>query len=231
MKDKNNRINRWISPISLVFIIAAVLAGAVIFDEALYSYISMAVALASFVPLIFSFESKNQGTQRLVIIAVMTALSVAGRILFAFAPSFKPVSAFTIITGTYMGKEAGFVSGALAALISNFYFGQGPWTPFQMLSFGLTGFAAGCFRGWLERNRTSLYIFGALCGLFYSFLMDIWTVLWADKCFNLSRYFAAVATAAPITAVYAFSNVFFLVILAKPFGQIFDRLHKKYGFE
>lgn len=63
----------------------------------------------------------------------------------------------------------------------------------------------------------------------FSLLMDIWTVLWADGVFNLSRYSAAVISALPVTAEYAISNVIFLLIMAKPIGEKLERIKKKYG--
>ena len=77
-------------------------------------------------------------TRRYVIISIMIALSVVGR----FIPFFKPVAALTIISGIYIGVDAGIMVGSFSILLSNFYFGQGPWTPFQMLAFGLVGLIA-----------------------------------------------------------------------------------------
>ena len=73
----------------------------------------------------------------------MTALAVAGRAAFYWLPQCKPVCAIVILTAVAFTPEAGFVTGAAAGLISNFFFGQGPWTPWQMLGFGLVGFLGG----------------------------------------------------------------------------------------
>ena len=108
-----------------------------------------------------SFEKGKNDARRIVIIAVMTALSVAGRFVFAPIPFFKPVTAIVIITAIYLGSEAGFITGAFSAVVSNFYFGQGPWTPFQMLAWGLIGFLAACLLKNLLRVRCCL-LFTAL---------------------------------------------------------------------
>ena len=73
----------------------------------------------------------------------MSAISIAGRSLFIITPGFKPVAAITAITGFSLGAEAGFLTGAISALVSNMFFGQGPWTPFQMFMWGIIGFIAG----------------------------------------------------------------------------------------
>ena len=75
----------------------------------------------------------------------MAAMCVVGRTAFSIVPlpNFKPVTAIVMITGIAFGPEAGYLTGALAALLSNFLFGQGPWTPWQMFSWGIVGFLTG----------------------------------------------------------------------------------------
>ena len=134
-----------------------------------------------------------------------------------------------MITAMYIGGEAGFLTGALSAVISNFYFGQGPWTPFQMLSWGLIGLLAGLLATPLKKSRVLLSLYGIFAGVAYSFLMDIWTVLWYNGSFNPALYAAALATAIPYTVMYAASNVIFLNMLAKAFGEKLYRIKIKYG--
>ena len=208
---------------------AVVIGGALIFRGKQYAWISLCAALLACVPFFLRFEHKSTDPKNIILIAVLTALSVLGRILFAPIPGFKPVTAMVVITAMYFGSEAGFLTGALSAVISNFYFGQGPWTPFQMMSWGLVGLLAGVLAQPLRRSRWVLAGYGAVAGVLYSFLMDIWTVLWADGYFNLPRYLAAIISAAPFTAEYAVSNVIFLLLLAKPIGKILNRIQVKYG--
>ena len=134
-----------------------------------------------------------------------------------------------MITAMYFGGEAGFLTGALSAVVSNFYFGQGPWTPFQMFSWGILGFLAGLLAQPLKKSRIALALYAVFSGVLYSFLMDVWTVLWADGYFNISRYLAALASAVPFTVVYAASNVVFLLLFARPIGKILTRIKTKYA--
>ena len=115
--------------------------GALVFDQKKHIIISLAAAVFALLLFAAGFEKKTTGTRRMVIVAVMTALCFAGR----FIPFLKPIMALTIITALYLGGEAGFLVGAMAAVLSNFYFGQGPWTAFQMLAWGMCGFLAGLF--------------------------------------------------------------------------------------
>ncbi len=224
------KVKKYVSfAVMLVIIPAVVIGGALIFRERQSAWISLAVAALSCVPVVILYEKKETDARELVLIAAMTALSVVGRVLFAPLPGFKPVTAFVVITAMYFGGEAGFLTGALTALISNFTFGQGPWTPFQMAVWGLTGLLAGVLSSPLRRSRALLLIYGALSGVAFSLIMDIWTVLWADGYLNFPRYAAAVLSSLPFTAVYAVSNVAFLLLLARPIGKILDRVKTKYG--
>lgn len=208
---------------------AVILLGVTVFADRQYAWISLCISILSCVPFFMSFEKKQTDTQKLIILAVMVTLSVLGRFAFSFVPHFKPVTAIVVITGMYMGAESGFLCGALSAVVSNFIFGQGPWTPFQMFAWGLIGLLAGLLSKPLKKHKSGLFLFGAVSGVFYSFLLDIWTVLWWDGTFNFTRYIAAVISAIPVTAIYAVSNVLFLLLLAKPIGEKLQRIKTKYG--
>lgn len=194
-----------------------------------YALASLLVTLAALVLFSCGFERRKTGTRRLILVAVMTALSVVGRFVFSVIPGFKPITAIVVITAIYIGSEAGFLTGALSAVISNFYFGQGPWTPFQMLSWGMIGLLAGLLARPLKRSRILLSAYGVIAGVLFSFIMDVWTVVWYNGAFNSALYTASLAAALPYTVMYAVSNVIFLNLLARPFGEKLARVKTKYG--
>ncbi len=215
--------------ITVLLVPAVIVGGTLIFDSKRYAFISIAVAILALLQFMLSFEKKETSTVKLVIIAVMTALSVAGRVIFAVIPGFKPVTAIVIITAIYLGKEAGFITGALSAVLSNLYFGQGPWTPFQMLSWGLIGWVAGVISKKLESSKPLISIYGFLSGIAFSVLMDIWYTLWQYDAFNINRFLASATATLPHTIIYAVSNVIFLLLLTNPVGKKLKRLTTKYG--
>ena len=133
---------------------SAVLAGSLLFRGKAYIFISVCTAVLSLLPFLIRFERGRTRTKNLVVLSAMVALSVLGRSAFAFLPNFKPVTAIVVITGIYLGAENGFLCGALSALLSNFLFGQGPWTPFQMLAWGLIGLFAALLARPLKKSRT-----------------------------------------------------------------------------
>lgn len=214
---------KWLIP--FVLMPSLVVLSSFVFRQKFHLFISFAAAALAVLLFLTGFERKNVGTRRLVIVSVMTALCIAGR----FIPFFKPVTAITVIAAVYLGRESGFLVGAMAALLSNFYFGQGPWTAFQMLSWGLIGWFAGALAQPLQKSRAFLLLYGVLSGIFYSLLMDVWTVLSLNGSFTFPHYLAAVATSMPHMVLYAAANFLFLWFLAKPFGDKLGRIRIKYG--
>lgn len=227
MPTIKNKYVRLILRITIPFVAVPllVLLGEVVFTERKYLAISFGIAALSILLFIAGFEKKSIGTRRMVLTSVMTALSVVGR----FIPFFKPITAITVITAIWLGGESGFMVGSFSALLSNFYFGQGPWTPFQMLAWGMLGLIAGFLSPHLRKSRVALLSYGVLSGIAYSFFMDIWTVLAYSDTFDTTLYLSALVTALPHTILYSVSNFIFLLLMGKPFGEKLSRIKIKYG--
>ena len=226
LEIKNRKVRNILKVIvPFVLIPTTVIVGAVAVDEGNYIFVSLLVATLTVILFIAGFEKKEIGTRRMVIVSVMIALSVVGR----FIPFFKPVTALTVIAAIYLGSEAGFAVGAFSALLSNFYFGQGPWTPFQMLAWGLIGLIAGLLSKPLQKSRILLLICGAVSGILFSMVMDVWNLLWTYNTLDLRLYGGVLLTALPHTVLYTVSNLVFLWLMAKPFGEKLNRIKIKYG--
>ena len=216
--------------ISVYFLLipALIIVGTALFNNKQYVLVAAGIAALSFIPVFLSFEKGRHNERELLVIACMTVLSVLSREIFMLVPHFKPVTAMIIITAIAFGKEAGFLTGALTALLSNIFFGQGPWTPFQMCAWGLTGLISGLIFGNGKTNLFKLILTGIVSGIGFSFFMDIYTALSLGS-FSFSVYLAALLSAAPVTAIYCFSNVVFLLLLSKPLLKILTRIKTKYG--
>ena len=202
-----------------------VFVGSALWEGRQYLLVSLGVAVLALLLFAAGFERKVTGSRRMVIASVMIALCIVGRLI----PFFKPITALTILAAMYLGGEAGFLVGALSAVLSNFYFGQGPWTAFQMLAWGLIGLLSGYLAGPLKRHRALLLSYGVLCGAAYSMVMDVWTVVWYGDGFDWALYWSAMLTALPHTLLYSLSNFIFLYFLARPFGEKLERIRIKYG--
>ncbi len=223
-------MSKFTSYAALITVPIIAVLGTAAADGERYDIACMLCAVLCCLPFFFSFEKRGPKAGELMAVCVMTAFSAIGRLIFAPIPFFKPSAALAVITGMYFGSQSGFMTGAVSALISNIYFGQGAWTPFQMFGWGIIGFLAGVFnkKGLLEKT-VPLCIYGILAGIVYSFIMDIWTVLSADGTFNFSRWLYYIVSAVPVTAVYCISDAVFLLILRKPLGRQLNRLKEKYG--
>lgn len=214
---------RLLIPLTLIPLV--VLVGSQLSGGRRHLLVSLAVAILSLWLFALGYERRQTGSRRMVLASVMIALSVVGRLI----PVFKPVTAITVLAAVYLGGETGFLVGAMSALLSNFLFGQGPWTPFQMLAWGLIGLLAAAMAQRLRRGRLPISLYGLLSGVIFSMVMDVWTVLWMEADPGLSHYTAALVAALPHTLLYAVSNFFFLWFLSKPFGEKLERIRIKYG--
>jgi energy-coupling factor transport system substrate-specific component len=157
----------------LVVVAAGLLAAAlVVQDGALATALGAAALVAAGVAW---FEAGTDSTRELAVIATLAAAAAAGRVLFAAVPGVQPVTVVAIVTGAALGARAGVATGALAAFVSNFFLGQGIWTPQQMLGWGACG-AAGALLTPVLRNRFVLAGVAAVLGFAFSASMDVW--LW-----------------------------------------------------
>lgn len=195
-----------------------------------YWVISMTLVILAMWPFFSLFERRKPRAREIVPIAVMSAIAAIGRFAFAMIPQFKPVAAIVIITGISFGAEAGFLTGAISALVSNFFFGQGPWTPWQMFGFGVIGFLAGiAYKYKIIKNKISICIFGCLCGYLYGLIVNLWTVLSYGSTITKEAVIATYTLSIPFDTIHAVSTVIFLYILAMPMKEKMERLKMKYG--
>lgn len=197
-------------------------------------FISLCMIGIAMIPFFMVFEDRKPQAREILLISVMSAIAVAGRMAFFMLPQFKPVAAIVIITGIGLGAEAGFLTGAMAAFVSNFFFGQGPWTPWQILAYGIIGFLAGLlFRGKRKRfrdNKILLCFYGGISVLFiYGFLLDTATVTMYSREFTWETFRAVYISGFPFNVIHAVSTMMFLFFLAGPINRKLDRIKHKYG--
>ena len=197
-----------------------------------YFFISMLVLAEALLPFLLLFERRKPQARELTLLAVLIALAVASRAAFAMLPQFKPMAALVIISGVALGPEAGFLVGALSALISNFFFGQGPWTPWQMFGFGLMGFLAGLLftRRLPLINKKPLCLYGGLAAYFiYGALMNPAAVLMFQNQPTKEMFLLAYVQGLPFDIIHMLVTVIFLWILGPPLLEKLERVKSKYG--
>jgi energy-coupling factor transport system substrate-specific component len=131
------------------------------------------VAAALVVAGVAWLESGPSSAREVALVATLGAVAAAGRVLFAAVPGVQPVTVIAVASGAALGARSGAAVGALAALVSNFYLGQGPWTPWQMLLWAGCG-VAGALAAPLLRRRLAFAVACCALGLAFSALMDVW---------------------------------------------------------
>ena len=216
-------------------------ATAVITVQRVSPYVAavLIIALAT-APFLISFERSRPDAREVVLMAVLTALAVASRAAFAFVPHFKPMAGVVMIAGIALGPRAGFLVRVLAALASGFLFGQGPWTPFQMLAFGAAGAAAGLLGACGAFPRAGLSLgqrVGLAAGGFVFVVLVLGPILDTSTLFLMASSLTPASAAAvylaglPVNAIHGAATALTLLLAANPLlGQI-ARVRRKYGLE
>lgn len=216
----------------LIVIPATILFGVFFLNDRKYYFISILIVIYTMIPFLMVFESRKPQARELIVIAVLSAIAVAGRAAFFMLPQFKPVVAIVIIAGVCFGAESGFLVGAVSGFVSNFFFGQGPWTPWQMFCFGIIGFLAGILfkKGKLKKNRLQLCIFGGIATLFiYGGLINIASLLMFSPKISFEALLATYISGVPFDLVHSIATVFFLFVISQPMIEKLDRIKIKYG--
>ena len=211
--------------------IAAVALG--IAQAALLMFAVVALVLMLFFA---GFEASRPALRQIMPTLVLAALAAAGRILFAPVPEFKPVSAIAIIAGATLGPRSGFMTGALAAFTSNFFFGQGMWTPWQMYAWGLVGYVggvAGRAGAFVRRDgsvrRVSLAVFGLVSAALYGAVINAYDVIGFVQPLTWEGALVRVAASLPFDVMHGVATAVFLSALYGPWTRRIGRVVRRYG--
>lgn len=197
-----------------------------------YYLISTMIILELMLPFFFRFEARRPQARELVILTVMAALAAVSRVVFAFSPYLKTITGIIMITGVAFGPEAGFLTGAVAAFASNFFFSQGPWTPWQMFAYGIGGFLAGLIfhnhRSWAKPWVLAPFGFLTIL-LVVGPLLDSCTVFTMLSSFTAKSVLAVYAAGIGYNVTHGIGAALTLFFVSRPLLQKLDRLQTKYG--
>lgn len=197
-----------------------------------WHYLTSTLMIAELlIPFFLAFEGRKPQARELVVIAVMCALAVVARVAIPI-PSFKAIFAIIMIAGIAFGPESGFLVGAVSALASNFFYTQGPYTPWQMMAYGVGGMLAGYlfFKGHLKRKPLVMGIFGFLCVLLVvGPLLDTCTVFLAPITLNWKNISALYISGFPVNVSQGLCTFAVLLLLGRPLLDKLDRIKVKYG--
>jgi energy-coupling factor transport system substrate-specific component len=175
------------------------------------------------------YERTHPSSRVLALVATLAALAALGRIAFAPLPNVKPTTDIVLISGYVLGGAPGFVVGAVAALASNLFFGQGPWTPWQMVAWGGVGVAGALLARAFGRRlgRVPLAIVCGLAGLAFGAVMNLhlWVTYSGDH--TTAKLLATFATSFPFDVAHAIGNVAFCLAFGPALVRALERFRTR----
>lgn len=196
-----------------------------------WAIISGLIIIIAILAVFFSFENQGANTKEISLIATMATLAAVMRIPFAAIISVQPTTFIVMITGYVFGAGAGFMVGSLAALVSNIFLGQGPWTPWQMIAWGLVGWSTGLFgKNQKEFNYPVFIVLAFVWGYLFGWIMNFWHWLGFIYPLTLKTFLATYLISLPADTLHAFSNVVFTLIFSKTLYTILNRYKAKISY-
>jgi energy-coupling factor transport system substrate-specific component len=175
------------------------------------------------------YERSRPPSQVVALVAALAALAIAGRVAFAAFPNVKPTTDIVVFAGYALGPAPGFAVGALTGLVSNFWFGQGPWTPWQMAGWGLCGaLGAALAIGGRNAGRLTLAAACGFAGIAYGVLLNFSLMATYGGELSIQRFGALEARAIPFDAAHAIGNVAFALLAGPAMVRMLTRFRRRF---
>lgn len=196
-----------------------------------YYLTSTLMIIELLIPFFLAFEGRRPQARELVLIAVMCALAVAARVAIP-VPNFKAIYGIIMIAGIAFGPQSGFLVGAVSALASNFFYAQGPFTPWQMMAYGAAGMIAGFLFGKdrLQRKPLTMGMAGFFTVLLVTGpLLDTCTLFLAPITLSLKTVLTLYTAGLTVNLIQSLSTFVTMLLLGKPLLEKLERIKTKYG--
>jgi len=176
------------------------------------------------------FEVRRVSASEIALTATLATIAGVSRVPFAVIMSVQPTTFIVMISGYVFGSQTGFMVGAVGALVSNFFLGQGPWTPWQMLAWGLMGVLAGRLgKGTAGLRLRWFTLLAFLGGFIFGWTMNLWHWLGFIYPLNGRTFLATYLASLPFDTLHAVGNVLFSLLFGKSFYQILLRFRRRLG--
>ena len=225
------------APIILIITLVGIVLWNFFFKSVNYYVVSVAILVLSMLPFFISFERKESAAGEISLIATLIALAVVSRAAFYLLPTVKPIAAVVVVSAVCLGAEKGYIVGAFSAFISNFIFGQGFWTPFQMAALGAVGLISGLiFSKWKPKEKTLTFkIALSLVGFILAFAVYGAIVDWATifmqfgNNITLAGVLTVYASGAPFSLSFGITTAVTLFLFGDVFIRKITRVTTKFG--
>ncbi|MEM4258608.1 MAG: ECF transporter S component [Candidatus Thermoplasmatota archaeon] len=179
--------------------------------------------------MILQFETGFFSSKEVSVIAVLCGVSAVSRVPFAGIPSVQPCTFLILCTGYVFGPVAGFMTGAMTAVLSNMFLGHGPWTVFQMIGWGLVGWSAG-FLPKLGVKIKGLMVAGFLWGYGYGVILNLWYWTLYVYPHTVTSFLFSTGMSFWFDTLHAVGNVLFFLLLGDKVLMVLDRYKKRFSF-
>ncbi len=196
-----------------------------------YYFTSTLIIIEILVPFLLAFEDHKPKARELVVIAVLSSLAVAARVVIPI-PNFKAIFAIIMLSGIAFGPEAGFMVGAISAFASNFFYGQGAYTPWQMFAYGAGGMLAGFLfaKGRLPKKPVVMGVFGFFTMvLFVGPLLDTCSVFLTLAEPSIETAWPLYLSGFPVNISQGACTAVTMLLFGKPLLEKLDRVKLQYG--
>jgi energy-coupling factor transport system substrate-specific component len=193
--------------------------------------LSLLITLAVFFIIVLSyfyFEKSSMGVKEIALIATLSTFAAVARAAFAALPNIKPTTFIVAVSGLIFGPYEGFLIGSTAGFVSNIFLGQGPWTPWQMFSWGIVGAISG-FIG-KSKKDISTEVFSVICffyGIMFNWIMNLWHVLGFVKPINLQTIALAYLSGITFDIMHAAASFMFCIVFYSAFIKVLKRFKRR----
>jgi energy-coupling factor transport system substrate-specific component len=220
---------RYMLPVVIgLFIIGIAVMSAVAHHQ--YWLLSLVFIGLAMLPFFMKYEAKKMQSREVMMMVMLIAIAAVSRVPFAAIPSVLPMTFIIIVSALVFGAESGFMIGALSAIVSNIFLGQGPWTPWQMFSWGMIGCFAGLLKDtWWMRSMWGKVIFSFVVGILFGWVMNLTSVIATMADISWGAILTLYAASAIFDLLHASSNVVFMLVFGNAWIRILRRFKKKYG--
>jgi energy-coupling factor transport system substrate-specific component len=195
-----------------------------------YGVVVYGFAAGALVLLVLWYEFRRRAVREIALIVSLAAVAAVSRVPFASLPSVQPTTFIVLISGFVFGPFVGCAVGTLAAFVSNCLLLQGPWTPWQMLAWGLAGFSGGVVGRYFPfLPKITMTLLGFLWGFFFGWMMNFW--YWMTFAFplNWQTWFSVNLASFWFDAAHAVTNAVLIFFFGNSFRRILDRYRLKWS--
>ncbi|HWX73913.1 MAG TPA: ECF transporter S component, partial [Solirubrobacteraceae bacterium] len=175
-----------------------------------------------------AYERRRPSARLVAVVATLAAVAALGRDAFVALPDVKPITAIAFVVGYALGPLPGFTVGAIGMLASNVMLGQGPYTPWQMVAWGLVGLA-GAALGRLTRRRLGrvpLALVCAVAALMAKEIMNLYTYTLAGT-HTPAAFLAIAGTALPFDLTDMFATLLFALAFGPELARLLARTRER----